>query len=257
MSYLKTSNPKCWRESLLVCPLIATTLVLSCSNAIGQQIPIASEQRCIVVELYVSNSDALSKAAIEAADRYAKKHRGVRLAIRSVDDSEKARSRLRSIADHFRFDAQTTPVVYACNRVILAAKDANDFYRQITDALTMEVFTRHGCQRCKAAKAYLPSFAHRYPGLRIIYREISGDSIARNDLNDLVRRHRKASTSTPIFHLCNQLIVGFDRPQTTGARLSMTIDRWTAACPEPSKQLGRTNLKHSSSAREVAAGSPF
>ncbi len=113
------------------------------------------------------------------------------------------------------------------------------------------MYTRIGCHRCEQAKAYLPSLQHQFPGLQIVYREITGDWSARQELQDLVRQHQQAASSTPVFHLCNRLIVGFD-PSTTGRRLEQTLQRWATDCV-PADTAGQgVNEAH-----EVAAGRPF
>lgn len=190
------------------------------------------EQKCVVIEVYVSEGET-SQQAVAAAKQVAKSRAGIRLAVRSVDESPKAQERLAKIANHYRFDARKTPVIYACNRVIRDGSDTNDFQRKIESALEIVVYTRQGCQRCEQAKAYLPLIEQRYPGMRIVYREILGDSVAASQLSDLVRRHGKAASSTPVLHVCDDLIIGFDRPETTGVRLQQKLDRWMADCPSP------------------------
>lgn len=99
----------------------------------------------------------------------------------------------------------------------------------------------------------------RYPALEIGYYEITSDPIALNELNRLVSKHHTAATSTPVFHLCGQLVVGFDRPETTGTRLIQIIDRWSTKCVKGDH--GRATPAQLSAqdgtAAEVAAGRPF
>lgn len=204
--------------------------------AMGSTCLQASEQsqpkpRCVVVEVYVSDGVS-SEQARAAAERVAKSRSGILVAVRSVDDSTKNQERLAKIAQHYRFDEHATPVIYACNRVIRSGKDTNDFQKQLESALDIVVYTRSGCQRCEKAKTYLSSIAKRYPGLRTVYREILRDPVAARSLTELVRKHGKAASSTPVFHFCEQVIIGFDRPESTGARLQQTLNHWTVACPK-------------------------
>jgi len=48
----------------------------------------------------------------------------------------------------------------------------------------------------------------------------------------LVDRHRTAAASVPVFHLCDRLIVGFDRPEAMGPRLAGILESWTRPCRE-------------------------
>ena len=201
----------------------------------------AANVRCVIVEIYVSDSTPRSEIALAAARQVAESRAGMVLTVRSVDDAENASNalRLEKIAAHYRIAART-PLIYACNRVISSGVDAADFQRQLTDALTIEVFTRRGCQRCVRAKAYMPSLTAEFPGMEVVYRELVGNAQHQQMLNRLVQKHGVAAASTPVTHICNSIVVGFDRPETTGARWRQKLQRWTIACPAPPQAAGKT-----------------
>ncbi len=236
----------------------------SAGIGLAQQLPAqdaesVSPSRCIIVELYLSDEQAESQAALEAAKKVASARPGILLVTRSVTGDPAAQERLKRISDYYHFSEAKTPLIYVCNRAIRGCSTANDFELQLRDALRIEIFTRVGCQHCTAAKAYLPTLLKKYPGLEVTYRDIGNDAAAMNDLNELVRKHQKAATSTPVFHLCNQLLAGFDRAETTGARLEKILQLWTTdaspanPCDEPAK-----NSEPSPDAvREVTATVPF
>ncbi len=227
-------------------------------NAQGSGLP--DQARCVVIELFVTDGQPESEQARLAAAQIAESRAGIRLVTRPVNESEKARDRLSRIAEYYKFDKTSTPVIYGCDRVIRSGTDAEDFQRQLRNNLKIEVFTRVGCSRCAAAKRYLPGLARQFPGFEIVYRDITNDSAAMSDLNQLVRQYRKAATSTPVFHFCNQMIIGFDRAESTGARIEQVLDRWCKACPPPEPQFpGDSDISgiRQSAAREVAASGPF
>lgn len=231
---------------------VAATL-LPCSVVAANQEP--PSLRCVVIEVYAARANPKSDVAVQAVQKLAESREGVRLAVRWVDESEDAKRRLSRIAKHFRFDGNSVPVIYTCNRVIRNGHDVHDYYRQLSGALTMEVFTRHGCRRCETVKSHMPAMMQRYPGIQVVYHEITSSRYNQQQLNDLVRRHHKAASSTPVFHFCNDLLIGFDRPETTGVRIQQTLDRWMTKCPQPSPK--PSVQRSQSSAREVAAHDPF
>ncbi|MCB1746962.1 MAG: NrdH-redoxin [Gammaproteobacteria bacterium] len=95
----------------------------------------------------------------------------------------------------------------------------------------LEVFVREGCPHCAAAKAFLPDFAARHPGLAIRYREVDRDPQARDDLVALCETLGQWPPAVPAFHLDDQLLIGFESAAVTGAALDTLL---TAAAPAPS-----------------------
>ena len=239
----------------LVLPLLPSSLALA-------QVESGSAQnsQCLIVELYLNDNQTASQTALHAAKQLASERPGLRLVPRSIESSEKGRSRLKQIADHFGLEPAHTPVIYACNRAIWAGKSEEDFRNQLEQALRVQVFTRSGCSRCDLAKAWIPVLSQTFPALEVVYRDISQDPAARQELHELVKRHRQAATSTPVFYLCDQLVVGFDRATTTGLRIEKMLSRWGTACPIPEAGQTRSDLQSfwkSIRGHEVVLPSPF
>lgn len=250
------------RPSAIFC-LAMLVLPFSLRVTAGQSDSNADPIRSVIIEVYVTEGDSKSNEAIEAAREIAKSRKGIRLAIRKVGVTKGAKERLEKIADFFNFEPDQTPVIYCCNQVIMQAKDAESFKQQVETALQLEVFVRKGCPHCDAAKRFLPKVQEQYPGFKIVLRDILESAETRNDLNDLVRKHRASAVSTPVFHFCNSLIVGFDRESTTGARIHEKLDRWTMAAPPKPKSSSqdsgdsKTSTFYSPTAPEVASFFPF
>ena len=223
--------------------------------------------RCVIIEVYLSDKDELSSQALKAARELAKSNKGIRLAIRKIDDSESTRLRLQNIAKYYKLDPDLTPVLYCCNQVIHSAENSDEFRKRLEKALEIEVFKREGCPHCKSAERYLAKFTESYPGFKIVYRDILKDTGARTDLSQLVRKYRTAAASTPVFHYCDSLLVGFDRDETTGRKIEKALNRWTIKCtPRASKKPDdKTSMINNSSgnalsqvvAPEVAQRLPF
>jgi hypothetical protein len=240
--------------------LIAIAAVWQTASVAAQgPVPVGTVQ-CVVIEVFVSNDQAESEQAWAAAMQVAESRTGIRVVKRPVDENDKARERLAMIAKYYKFDTSSTPVIYGCGRVIQSGTGEQDFERQLRTNLKIEVFTRVGCSRCDAAKRFLPGLSQKYPGFEIVYRDISTDAVALGELNQLVRRFNKAATSTPVFHFCNEMIIGFDRAETSGARLEKVLDRWSTACPTaiaPPNQDSQSSETRQDPACEVAASAPF
>lgn len=101
--------------------------------------------------------------------------------------------------------------------------------------LRMTVYVRDGCQRCASGKQFLTELKKTYPAMEFAYRSLESPGVP-NELDRLTRRYKTAAASVPVFHLCNQLVVGFDRDTTTGRRLDQILRTWTLECPKPQKR---------------------
>lgn len=97
------------------------------------------------------------------------------------------------------------------------------------DAVTVEVYTREGCPRCTAAKAFLAALSRERPELRIVEHRIDADAEARRELQQRVRDAGLTVTGVPAFVVRGELLVGFDDARTTGERIRAALDRPTPA----------------------------
>ncbi len=188
------------------------------------------ERRCVVLELYVRAGEDASDRAAELVGEMAKTRPGLVVARRDITQSTDHQERFQRVARHFRVSDTTTPLVYACNRVISGFQDEDDFQQRLGQMLRVEVFVRHGCARCDNARQFLQQFFPRYAGLELTYREITRDRQALADMNRLVAQHRAGAASVPVFHICNRLIIGFSGAASTQNRLEATLQRWTTPC---------------------------
>lgn len=255
--------PRMVRLVLIGLGMFGLTMGMLDTNGLAQEKPAI---RCVMVEVYVSAQDERSTAALKAASELAKSRAGIRLAVRKIDGSPPAQERLAKIAKFFEFEATHTPVIYCCGQVILQAEDTDGFREQLEQALRIEVFKRKDCPHCDDAAEYLGGLAKEYPGFDVQLRDIVEEPAALQELNRLVREHRKAAVSTPVFHFCNSLLVGFDREATTGGQIEQTLERWTIECQrrdEPksddknSQRQSPTTPEQLAVAPEVAPRRPF
>lgn len=187
--------------------------------------------RCIPVEVYVRNETLASVKSAQRLRESLAKRAGVIVTILDLGVPQND-ARFQQICKAFRVQRASIPLVYSCRQIVTDCGKPDAFCARVEATLRMTVFVREGCQRCTSAKRFLPGLLKKYPGLEIKYREIVSDAAASDELNRLTQHYRTAAASVPVFHFCNQLVVGFDRESTTGKRLDQILTTWTLACPE-------------------------
>lgn len=187
--------------------------------------------RCLVVDVYTHEGESAEDAAFRAVEGFAASRRGLVVVRHFLDASAEDRAALAALAARHSFDAASTPVVHACDRVIHGTTDADAIARRLADALRVELFVRPGCPHCAAAKAWLPGLVARHPALELVEYDLVADAVARDRLAELVKRHRMAAASAPAIHLCNRLGIGFDAADAGGRRFEALLAPWARACP--------------------------
>jgi len=191
--------------------------------------------RCIVVEVYFQPSDQTIGAVVETVQQLKAVRGGLSLVQRNLSEQPRYQERLAKIAKHFELDASATPVIYVAGSAIHATPE-NKWQQSLESALRFEVFVRGGCSRCAHAKSWLQELSPEYPGLDFVFRDVAEDAAARAHMSSLVKEYRVAAASVPVFHTCNQLIVGFDRPESTGQRIRKLLERWSHPCTETTSE---------------------
>jgi len=88
----------------------------------------------------------------------------------------------------------------------------------------IEIFVSAGCPHCAAAKAFLDELVRERPGLRVTVTDLHSDTSALVRLRELWRIAGIARPGVPTIRIGNELIVGFDTPETTGARIRAALD---------------------------------
>lgn len=104
--------------------------------------------------------------------------------------------------------------------------------------VTLTVFTREGCPHCRAAHAYIEALAERTPWLIVEEHDVVRDPSARDRLRRALEAAAVPTLSVPVFVVGDKVVVGFDRPGTTGARIEQLVSALrgpptadAAACP--------------------------
>lgn len=218
-----------WRWIHLICTAVLLPAVSVLAQA-GRVQPAAVGQRCLRLELYVQGEKNNAPAAQAELERFTQSRAGLSYRRYDLDVNEADEKRVAQICQYYKIPVQM-PLVYGCGRPVLGFTDAAAFRQQLHELVTITAFVRAGCSHCAAAKAYLSSLLRRYPGFQVRFREPLVDGQARRDMEELVRQHKTAAASFPVFHICGELLVGFDTAATTGPRLEAILRRWTRDCP--------------------------
>ena len=220
------------------CPYPAGRRSISClltGGLLAAAIAVAGDEvaapRCIVVDVFASERDDGGDAAIRGVEEFVASRRGMVVVRRFLDASGRDRDALARLAARHGFDPTRPPVFAACGAAIAGVREPAAVVARLRAAVQLEVFVREGCGRCTRAKVWLAGVRERYPGLEIALCDLTHDPGARALLAELVRVHKVAAASVPVFHFGGRLEVGFDRAETTGRRLEAIFDGWTCPCP--------------------------
>ncbi len=95
---------------------------------------------------------------------------------------------------------------------------------QSQDGPVLEVYVREGCPHCVAAKAYLPSFLQVRPWLKVVYRPVDQDEIARKDLVRISESSGLWPPGVPTFVYRGRVLVGFADAEHSGTELARLVD---------------------------------
>ena len=237
--------------------IIATVFALSFMIVCGASSCFAQStakiQRCIGIELYVRRSELFSQQVETGLNQWAAGHTGIKLRIFDLDSDPAAVRRLEGIKSYFQLKKSSLPLIYGCNQYLSGYRNAASFTNNVTSLLRIDAYVRSGCKHCNAAKEYLPLLQARYPGLEIRYFEIGSNTAAFNQLQQLIQHYQQPAVSVPVFHLCNQLVVGFDG-NATSRRLESILAPWSYACA-PVKQRESENSKNNQGVRPYKTSS--
>ena len=205
--------------------------------------PVFAEEasRCLTVEFYYDASQAAQTGLLSSVEGLATKVGGITLRPMNIHDAAN-RKRLEQISKHFALEAKT-PALYGCGRAFVALRDETHARQSLDQLRTLTMYGRAGCPRFAAAKELLKSYGTQFPGLIIKTHDIVADSAANTELQSLLAAHRTTAASVPVFHLCDQVVVGFLDPASGKARLAGVLEKWSLPCkkkkedttPQPSK----------------------
>jgi glutaredoxin len=186
------------------------------------------EGRCLSVELYFDPTQESQRSIVDALDEVAEAIDGISL--RHMEANVAAnQDRLERICKHFSLEPKAL-MIYGSGRAFSNLRDAGHARECLDQIRTLTMYGRSGCPRCAAAKEYLKSYARKYPGLRVVMHDISADGAANVKLQSLLAKHRTTAASIPVFHICDQVVVGWGDATTSSRRLEAILEKWSSPC---------------------------
>ncbi|MFH1301985.1 MAG: glutaredoxin domain-containing protein [Planctomycetota bacterium] len=230
--------------------LFALILLLLCGNvrhSFAEQAKNAEEAHCAVLELFVRNDCADCPQVIKRIEAFANKRGRVKLYIHNLDEPGKHVDRFQQILQYFQLKDAEVPALYGCNTLLRKLKPDESTDEKLESLLTVAVYTRKGCAKCDAAKQFLTKLKRSYPVFEFKLHDLISDEEALDQVQALAQRYGKQAVSVPVFHFCNQLMVGWVSEESTGQKLEEVLKFWTTPCPKPKKE--DDNQKTSSTKR--------
>jgi len=160
---------------------------------------------------------------------------GLRVVVHDVVEDLDARRELYELGSRYRVGKLGLPAIHVMDRFHVGYSDSEASQKRVRDLLTIEVFTRDGCPRCRDAKSFLADLEPEWPALRFQIYEIVRDHDARDRMHQLARQYGVMATSVPAFHLCGQLKIGYLGPSISGRQIEEMIRK--AARAEDSRSV--------------------
>ena len=239
---LSSGRRRCWRSSAGgLAAFLSLALGGTNQPAWAQSRQTVAETRSIAMELYV---DASTKGGdvqtwVEAA---AKKQPGVGLRVYDLSATEGGgQERFEKICSHYRLKPEESlPLLYGFGQASVAPETQQAVEQKLTQLRTITVFVRSGCPRCAAARDYLKKLEAKYPGIALNYRDVATDRTAQTEMNQVAQKYRQRGVSVPMFHFCNQVVIGWSGEAATARRLEGILAQWTYV-PKPKSTEGTSS----------------
>ena len=208
-----------WLCALAVMPAVpenafAQEIILGPGQQLAAPAPVTTDLK---LELYIRpDSEQCKKAQSFLADLQ-RRRPGIRVDVYDVSQDAAALARVKALSAQFGRSA-ALPTVYGANQLVVGFRDAATTGNQIENLFTMEVFIRKGCPRCAAATPYLAGLRQRYPGLNVVFYEVTNDPGAQARLAQLNQTYGVPS-GIPTVHFGGRLNVGWSGIEITGSQI--------------------------------------
>ncbi|QDT79701.1 hypothetical protein Mal35_31680 [Gimesia maris] len=208
---------------------------LSTSELLAQDASETAGSQCAVLELFIRNDCADCTEVQKRLEAYSQKRGRINLHVYNLDEPGKHVKRYQQILKYFQLQEAELPVAYGCNSLLRKLKPDTSTDERIDKLLTVDIYVRSGCSRCAAAKVFLKGLKQRYPVFEYNLHDVVSDSAASTRVYELADRYGKQAVSVPVFHFCNQLVIGWISDEYTGSKVEDVLKYWTATCPKPEK----------------------
>lgn len=98
---------------------------------------------------------------------------------------------------------------------------------------TIEYYYRLGCPHCYKAKIFLDQLRKEYPGIVIRFFNVLDKGYGEKRFIELNNQHEIQQPGVPSFYVCDQFIVGYSSPGSTGKRIKdiLELDKTPSVTP--------------------------
>jgi len=208
-------------------PLVAFTAILI--GVLGEESVHAEDEKVqlFMLEMFYDSTSENSESMRAAFEKYGEDHPGVKLYFRDVHENEEGQKRLDEMQSYFKLKEVTLPALYGLKYFADNIDSVEKLNAKLDEMLTLTAYVRNGCPHCKAAKEFLTKYGSRYPALKIVYREVTTDKTASQEMRDVARRYSQRAASLPLLHYCNGVSIGYSTERTTGVKILKTLDYWS------------------------------
>nr|WP_305906818.1 thioredoxin family protein [Methylomarinum sp. Ch1-1]MDP4519525.1 thioredoxin family protein [Methylomarinum sp. Ch1-1] len=100
---------------------------------------------------------------------------------------------------------------------------------QQSDSIDLYYFWSRYCPHCKEAKPFIESLAKKYSWLTLHSYDLVGNRDNQKRYLEMAKRLGRPANSVPAFIFCGQMMVGYDRDETTGRELEKKL----LSCHQP------------------------
>lgn len=211
--------------------------------ASAQSIP----QRCVQIEAFIRNDCQYSAQAVAYLREMEKARPGIEVQVYDVLTDRDALTRLHALSDRHHVPKRGVPTVLVAGQLVVGWGSAETTGKKIEQCLTVEVFTRTGCDHCRRAKTYIARIQPNYPAFEFRIYDIITDVSARQRMESLASQHNVRVSGLPAFHLGKQMVIGFLNEQATGRRIEGILNAATVPCEARTSQLPTYERLHEQS----------
>lgn len=204
---------------------------------------VQAQTRSAVLEVFLRGDAEKSQVARAFVEQTYTNRPGLIVVFRDVAQKESELQRYYQLADHFRLEKPGLPAFYLSGK-FETGWDSVTTPARLDELLTVEVFVRHGCPRCAAAKPVIfDRLARRYPAYRFVEKDVATSVDAQRRLQDVAQQTRTQATSVPAIHFWGRLMVGFYDANTSFNQWDQVLQGLTVESPDKtSRRIRRTRL---------------
>ena len=206
--------------------IVGTGLIVGMALTVGIGAPVAAQTpvNTVVMEVFVRGDSDRSSRAAEFARVFAARTPGLEVAVHDVLKDQRQLSRLWKLARDAGREKPVVPMFYSCNRLYFGFAGPEKSGPAIEDLLSVHVYTRDTCPKCRAAKSFISRLKPQWPAIRFRIYEITYDLEARRRYEELCRS-RGRTPGLPTIHFASHVLIGYQGDHVTGAEIEGLIRR--------------------------------